>query len=150
MSEICNEITAKARRLGACGRLREGMDLTGLASLLHTPQGREWATVHDFPKVSDLLDFDRADLVLHRIFPDFAGEADNKGSDWVFTGPDTEATVKASGTDALHHITALDGASVRVEASGHAVVSVEVSATARVDIVNTDKTAIISCHRSVN
>ena len=126
------------------------MNLTGLAGLLHTPQGREWAVSHDFPKASDLLDFDCADLVRHRIYTDFAGEADNMGSDWVFTGPGTEATVKASGTDALHHITALDGAGVRVEASGHAVVSVEVSATALVEIVNTDKTAIISCHRSEN
>lgn len=145
-----DNITSEALRLGACDRLHAGMSLVELSELLRSPQGREWASLNDWPTSGVLENIPADELMRNRIFPDVAGTVDNFGTDWVFVGPGTNATVRISGTEALHHIVALDGARVRVEASGHAVASIDVSASARVEIINMDNTAIVSCHRKGN
>lgn len=142
-------IIEEARRRGACHLVHDGMTLPELSALLLSPQGREWATANDWPTAAALEAIPCRDLMASRIYPDLAGEADSLGHDWVFIGHGTKATVRIHGTEALHHIVALDGAHVRVEASGHAVASVDLSASATAEIVNEDHTAIISCHSKV-
>lgn len=147
MSGIYESIIAKAKHLGACDRLTAGMELEELSALLWSPQGREWATAHDFPTAELLGKVPFDDLIRHRIYANVAGDADILGKDWAFIGPGTHAVVRINGTEALHHIVALDRAHVRVEASGYAVVSIDMSASADVTVINVDKTARISCNR---
>lgn len=142
-------IIAEARHRGACALVHDGMTLPELSALLLSPQGREWATANDWPTARALETIPYADLMYCRIYPDLAGTADSLGHDWVLIGKGTKAIVKIHGTEALHHIVALDGAHVRVEASDHAVASIDLSASATAEIINEDHTAIISCHSKV-
>lgn len=147
MSAITDRIEKKARALGACPRLENGMTLSELADLLFTPQGREFCSAKDFPKVTDLEGIDPELLRSHGIL--------TQGKEIVLYGsrPDIcligvdGCTVRLAGLEALYHIIVLDGSDVTVEASGYAVASVDVSATSKVIVINKDKTASISCHR---
>lgn len=146
MYGIYDAIKDKAIALGACGRLGADMDGADLYALLHTPQGREFCVSRDFPKAKDIEHISTGELTAHGVFRNHAAVVENV-HDMVFIGRDTDATAICTGTDALHHIVALDEAHVTVRASCYAVVSVDMSATARVEIINDDKTSRVTCHR---
>lgn len=146
MSEIYESIIARAKQLGACEKLVSGMDLEQLSALMWSPQGREWMIANDYPTAGS-LEAIPSDKLPRLVYVNYSGNADNNGFDCAFIGTETNAIVRINGTEALHHIVALDGAHVRVEASGYAVISIEASASAEVTVINTDKTARISCHR---
>lgn len=146
MYGIYDNITEKALSLGACGLLQRDMPPQSLFSMLHTPQGREFCVKTDFPKVPDIAPISLSILQQNGVYADFRGEI--RGiHDIYFIGKDTDATIQCNGTEALYHIVALDGAHVCIQASGHAVVSVDNSESARIKIINNDNTAKVRCHR---
>lgn len=146
MYGIYDNIIEKALSLDACGLLQRGMSPQSLFAMLHTPQGREFCTENDFPKVSDIAPISLSILQQNGVYADFRGGISGI-HDIYLIGKNTDATIQCNGTEALYHIVALDGAHVCIQASGYAVVSVDNSESAKIKIVNTDNTAKVRCHR---
>lgn len=146
MSEICNKIIEGGLSLGACRKLKRGMDEKELARLLFSPQGREFCTAKDFPTRRDIEKFDRRELRRLGLYAeDTEIKLDSRLHDVCFIG-NTRNRVKAHGPESLYHVIALDGAEVTIEASGYSVISIDASESATVKIHNKDLTSRISCH----
>ena len=137
---ILKRLMAEALELGACGLLN-GIGTEEFARLIETAQGREFCAAHDWPGTESLRGLENDCLRGMGIIAESCAVAGPGVYNVLITGKKTMVAVIMSGTAALHHVVAVDGAEVMVYAGDYAVGSVEVSGTAKARIINTDGTA---------
>lgn len=133
-------IKKRALEIGACTKVKSLESIKSAVELLLTPQGREFAMKTGFPS----LDTWRANkdhiADLPEVFLDIEkGEAVNQ--DCVCIG-DSDVSVELNNTARLYHIIAMHGASVEINASDYAVVTVN-EIGSKIKIKN-DGTAIVT------
>lgn len=121
-----------AYSLGACSRLTNNMQDEELAKLLFTPQGREFCVTNDFPKSQDINHVPDNILILNRIFKGKSGLLFHNPVNVCLVNSDAEIKIKKP--EILHHIVLLDKSCLKLIATNHCVVSVDVSRSSYVEI----------------
>ncbi len=139
-----NKIKAMALAYGACDTVVSLKSIADAISLLMTPQGREFALNTGFPT----LEVWRKNKNEVNFTPCVYLDTKNvfaSNHDIVAIG-DSEVTVTLSKPDKLYHIIAMHGATVEINASNYAVVTVT-SINSTVTVKN-DGTAIVTVEQS--
>lgn len=126
--------------LGACDKLSVDMNAKNLSELLFSPQGREFCVLNDFPSCQDLNHIRDNTLTKNKIFKAKNGLNLHNPSDICLINSDAEITIETPSV--LHHIVLLEKSFVKLKASKHCVVSVDISESSYIEIIN-DGTASV-------
>lgn len=121
---MTQEIIAKARRLGACGKAGRACGLQGLADLFFSPQGKEFCLDRDFPSLEDFRRLaEGRDLTQYGFYVD-AGQVNLRNQGNAALIGDTRATLMYEGVDRKYTAILMHGAEARVKGRRHAVLEV--------------------------
>lgn len=117
------EILAKAKPYGICNKLTGQESTEGLCDLMFTPQGTEFCTKFNFPKLSDFRTFNQSILVRKNFYID-AKSVSLTNPNRVLIAGDTVAHLTYDDPTKRHEIIVMHKAKVVIRASNYAVVVV--------------------------
>ena len=139
-----NDIKKSALALGACNKVESIKSVSDAVDLLMTPQGREFAIKSGYPTLPVWEANEMEAVATGKVLIN-AGLVVSSDPDIVVVG---SSTVKylADSPDYLHHVIAMHGAKVIVDARNYAVVSVT-AIDATVEVSN-DSTAKVTVEQS--
>ena len=145
------EIKKSALALGACGKVESINSIEEAVKLLMTPQGREFAVKTGFPtldtwqEVWDKMPEDEEPRISGVYILVDSVKAILHNEDCIVVGK-SKLSVDFNKPDKLHYIIAMHGATVEINASNYAVVTVSsINATVK---INNDGTAIVTVEQS--
>lgn len=113
----------KGSRLGECGLLAKVSNGVELMDLLFDARGREFCRRYAFPALDDIRTL--ANILDTRALLDCTDAEIDNPTDVALIGH-TEATIRISKPSTLHHIVLMHGASLRLELSHYAVVTLTI------------------------
>lgn len=140
MTRNIQKIITTAIRLNACDIISQITDIKSAIGVLLTPQGREFAKATKYPTLDAFRENKENLAVMDNVYID---------SDVVLTDNynvvavgKSDVTVYAFGTEALYHVIAMHGATVKIDARDYAVVTA-IAIDSNIEYTN-DGTAVIS------
>ena len=116
-------IYTSAKRVGVCSLLKGTESTEELIELLFTPQGVEFCSKHNFPSMSELAAFRGEQASRGGVYINTPVQAKNCRRAALF-GRDTIAELEYDDPTKRHEVLIMHGASVKIKASGYAVVFV--------------------------
>ena len=147
---VIDDIKELARTYGACNKVESINSIADAVGLLLTPQGREFALKTGFPtyevwrEVWDLLPADEEPRIngIHILVDSVRMIMHNE--DAIVVGL-SKLLVDFNRPDKLHHVIAMHGAEVEIQASNHSVITVT-NVGAKVSVIN-DGSAIVNIEK---
>lgn len=130
-----------ARRLGACQMFTGEEDLEAMIALMFTPQGTEFLTTYGFPTIDIFRRFKPYGIERFGVYVD-CGEVELVNADKVFIVGNTQARLRYTETQG-NRVAVMCGASAEVDASGYAVVKIDMDEASHVDIVKSGHARIL-------
>lgn len=134
---VCRE----AKRIGACPMMKGGEKIEQLIELFFTPQGAEFCTKYNFPKMEMLREFKGEITANSGIYIDTPVRAKNVAR-IALIGKETIAELEYDDPTKRHEVILMHGAQAKIKASGYAVVFVN-NADGIVQTQITDKAIVI-------
>ncbi len=140
-----NDIKKSALALGACKKINDVRTVGDAINLLQTPQGLEFALKTGFPSLEMWRETACCVYLPEIVLLDMEEDNSCENDDCIIVG-DTTLIASYNKPDKLHHIIAMHGSTVEINASNYAVVSVT-SINSTVTVKN-DGTAIVTVEQS--
>lgn len=122
MTNDIEKILETAKGYRACDKTEGITDMPSAIATLLSPQGREFALNTGYPDLATFRENTEGLGKVRGVFVD-RGKCLASNMDCIAVG-DTDLTLTLSGTDRLHHVMAMHGAHVTVDARRHAVVTI--------------------------
>lgn len=118
-----DRIYVQAKKLGICPVMKGGENTEELIRLFFTPQGVEFCSKHNFPSMSELEPFRGIKAERNGFYINTPVIAKNLEKIALF-GIETVAELEYDDPTKRHEVVVMHGASVKIKASGYAVVFV--------------------------
>lgn len=133
------QIYSQAKRLGICPLMKGTENTDELIKLFFTPQGQEFCSKYNFPTMRALTPFKGMQATRGGFYIDTPVKAKNRRRIALF-GKETVAELEYDDPTQRHEVVVMHGASVKIKASGYAVVFVtNVSGTVETEIKDSAK-----------
>lgn len=113
------DIKTMALKYGACSLIEGADSISGLVSLMTSPQGMEFCKKHSFPTI-DILRQHKEELGDMNVYVD-AGEIDVTNIDNVILAGDTCATARYNSTEKPFHLMVMHGAKAKILSWGYSL-----------------------------
>lgn len=128
--------TQMAQRLSECAMFTGDETLEEMIALMFSAQGAEFLTTFGFPDLGTFRKFTKYQPERFGVYID-CGEIALRGVKNVFVVGNSSVTLKCDETE-LYRIILMHGASVRIEASGYAVLNIEKDGLSKCEINKTE------------
>lgn len=135
------DIIGAARRIGACARIDGATDIGSLASLLFSPQGKEFCTEHNFPSLQAFRELNKAfDMPKYGVYVDSNAVSLHNQGNIALIGK-TQGELTYDGVERKYTVILKHGAKATIKARNYAVIEV-VSVGCKVEY-DIDETVIL-------
>lgn len=140
MTRNMEEILKTLHRLNACDISSQITDIKTAIGVLLTPQGREFALNTNYPTLAAFRENMAILADMDNVFVDSGSIVTDKYN--IVAVGNSDITLYAVGTEALYHVMAMHGATVKIDARNYAVVTAT-SVGGNIEFTN-DGTAVIA------